>query len=347
VLTDVYGRTCSLWCWKQRLSKRRYIHTRTRGVNWQRRYSGPSHTTRSCGPIQPLLIISGTDRSSVLFSPVRHHYQQYRPFIYPVQSSSFSLAVQTIHLSCSVQSVLIRSTDRSSVLFSPARHNFQQFSPVHPHYQQYRPFIYPVQSSSFSLAVQTIHLSCSVQSVLIISSTDQSSVLFTPVRPHYQQYRPIICPVQSSPSSLSAVQTVHLSCSVQSILIISSTDCSSVLFSPVRPHYQQYRQTHLNFLIPLPPDRLQQSWKFVTQIFIWTANSHVRCSYVLEKYCERGNHVARSRALWATTDTRDIKLCTYEKTFRVFSDIAALECKLLGQNECMTERETEYYPKSW
>ena len=166
--------------------------------------------------------------------PAPPNYQQRRPIICPVQSSPSSLSAgPTVHLSCSVQSVLIiSSTDRSSVLFSPAR----------PHYQQYLPFICPVQSSPSSLSAgPTVHLSCSVQSVLIVRSTDHSSVLFSPVRPHCQMYRPFICPFQSSPSSLLVVQTIHLSCSVQSVLIVRSTDHSSVLFSPVRLHYQQYR----------------------------------------------------------------------------------------------------------
>ena len=202
----------------------------------------------SCS-VQSVLIISITDRScpaqsspsslsavqtvhlscsvqSVLISStVRPHYQRYKPFIGPVQSNPPSSAVQTIHMSSSVQPVIIisslvqsiliiSSTDRSSVLLSTVR----------PHYQQCRPY-----------------LSCSVQSVLIISSTDRSSVLLSPVRPHYQHCRQFICPAQSSPSSLSAVQTVHLSCSAQSVLIISSTDRSSVLLSPVRPHYQRYK----------------------------------------------------------------------------------------------------------
>jgi len=182
----------------------------------------------SCS-VQSVLIISSADRSSVLFSPVRHHYQQCRPFICPVQSSPSSLsAVQTVHLSCSVRPhqqyrPFISPLQSSPTSLSAVLTVHVLFSPVRPHYQQCRPFICPVQSSPSSLsAVQAVHLSCSVQSVLI-SSTGRSSVLFSPVRPHYQQCRPFICPVQSSPSSLSAVQTIHLSCSVQHRQNISST----------------------------------------------------------------------------------------------------------------------------
>ena len=149
------------------LSKRRYLHTRTRGVNSQRRYSGR-------------VTLQG----------------------HAVQSSPAKLsAVRTVHLSCSVQSVLIiSSTDR---------------------------YLSCSVQSVLIISSTDRYLSCSVQSVLIISSTD----------------RYLSCSVQSVLIISSADR--YLSCSVQSVLIISSTDryvlFSPVQSSPVRPHHP----THL------------------------------------------------------------------------------------------------------